>query len=212
MDQVKEERVSPTILTNEAGGQSYPPPPEVISKRLENEYRKDTKSSYPEAPILVSKATGGAASPSIPPQQVPNPSSVQQESLDYSCALRNEKSVLNTAALNHIRNSTPSTQSESSSPPILSCNPATYTNLIVSGGTTTNNHSPPGILVNELTRGKPMGTEDDEDDPLLLNNITKNELGKELGTMFSGDISDAVTKILEDYDWSKIPLANRSVF
>lgn len=26
---------------------------------------------------------------------------------------------------------------------------------------------------------------------------------------FSGEISDAVTKILEDYDWSKIPLANK---
>lgn len=26
---------------------------------------------------------------------------------------------------------------------------------------------------------------------------------------FSGDISDTVTKILEDYDWSKIPLANK---
>lgn len=26
---------------------------------------------------------------------------------------------------------------------------------------------------------------------------------------FSGEISDAVSKILEDYDWSKIPLANK---
>ncbi|XP_064120449.1 transcription factor SOX-8-like isoform X3 [Macrobrachium nipponense] len=29
------------------------------------------------------------------------------------------------------------------------------------------------------------------------------------GSNFSGDIGDAVTKILEDYDWSKIPLANK---
>lgn len=28
-------------------------------------------------------------------------------------------------------------------------------------------------------------------------------------TNFSGEIGEAVTKILEDYDWSKIPLANK---
>lgn len=40
--------------------------------------------------------------------------------------------------------------------------------------------------------------------------ITKNDIGKELSTIYPGDISEAVSRILDDYDWSQIPLTNRS--
>ena len=39
--------------------------------------------------------------------------------------------------------------------------------------------------------------------------VVDSELIPHQATSFSGEIGEAVSKILEDYDWSKIPLANK---
>lgn len=89
----------------------------------------------------------------------------------------------------------PHTNNQKTVKPYLSVTPA-QTNSLATVITTV---SSSGDLPRTAVSGRPGSAEDGVVETVLLSTAQS----------FSGEISEAVSKILEDYDWSKIPLANK---